>query len=114
MNPMQHENTLRNKGNKIKKGWLKNNNPAGDPNKALRCGAKTRRGTSCKAPAMPNGRCRMHGGKSTGPRTPEGLERSRRANWKHGHYSKESNEIYREHRRLIKAYEATLKNILDD
>jgi hypothetical protein len=29
----------------------------------------------------------MHGGKSTGPRTPEGLERSRKANWKHGYYS---------------------------
>jgi hypothetical protein len=25
-----------------------------------------------------------------GPRTPEGLERSRRANWKHGHYSREA------------------------
>jgi len=36
-----------------------------------------------------NGRCRVHGGKSTGPRTPEGLERSRRANWKHGYYSRE-------------------------
>jgi hypothetical protein len=36
---------------------------------------------------MPNGRCRMHGGKSTGPITCEGLENSRRANWKHGHYS---------------------------
>jgi len=32
----------------------------------------------------------MHGGKSTGPRTPEGLERSRKANWKHGYYSAES------------------------
>jgi len=32
---------------------------------------------------MPNGRCKVHGGKSTGPRTPEGLQRSRRANWKH-------------------------------
>ena len=29
-------------------------------------------------------------GKSTGPRTPEGLERSRRANWKHGCYSREA------------------------
>jgi hypothetical protein len=36
---------------------------------------------------MGNGRCRMHGGKSTGPRTPEGLERSRRAKLKHGVYS---------------------------
>ena len=39
---------------------------------------------------MPNGRCKFHGGKSTGPRTPEGLERSRRANWKHGHFSREA------------------------
>ena len=39
---------------------------------------------------MRNGRCRLHGGKSTGPRTPEGRERSRRSNWKHGHYSAEA------------------------
>src|SRR2546421_6530146 len=43
----------------------------------------------CRGAAMPNGRCKVHGGKSTGPRTPEGLERSRRANWKHGHFSRE-------------------------
>ena len=36
------------------------------------------------------GRCKVHGGKSTGPRTPEGLERSRRANWKHGRFSREA------------------------
>jgi hypothetical protein len=30
------------------------------------------------------------GGKSTGPRTPEGLERSKRAHWKHGHFSREA------------------------
>ena len=54
-----------------------------------RCGAKTRDsgGSFCQQPAMPNGRCRLHGGKSTGPRTAIGLERSRRANWKHGYYS---------------------------
>jgi hypothetical protein len=34
--------------------------------------------------------CKLHGGKSTGPRTPEGLERSRRANWKHGYYSRQA------------------------
>jgi hypothetical protein len=57
---------------------------------APRCGAKgKRRGEPCRAPAMPNGRCRMHGGASTGPRTPEGLARSRKANWKHGRYSAE-------------------------
>ncbi len=36
---------------------------------------------------MANGRCRMHGGPSTGPRSPEGLERSRRARWIQGWYS---------------------------
>ena len=38
---------------------------------------------------LPLRRDRLHGGKSTGPRTPEGLERCRTANWKHGMYSKE-------------------------
>src|SRR6266511_2733156 len=57
-------------------------------NAAPRCGARSKRtGKPCQAAAMPNGRCKLHGGKSTGPRTPEGLERSRRANWKHGHFS---------------------------
>lgn len=37
---------------------------------------------------MRNGRCRMHGGPSTGPRTPEGLERSRNARKTHGYYSR--------------------------
>src|SRR5262249_9283954 len=44
----------------------------------------------CRAAAMLNGRCKVHGGKSTGPRTPEGLERSKRARWKHGYYSREA------------------------
>jgi hypothetical protein len=68
-------------------GRLRNGNRPGDPNAAPRCGAKTRLRLPCQAPAMANGRCRLHGGKSTGPRTPEGLERCRRANWKHGRYS---------------------------
>lgn len=32
-----------------------------------RCGAKTRSGDPCQSRQMANGRCRMHGGKSTGP-----------------------------------------------
>src|SRR5262249_46350277 len=60
-------------------------------NAAPRCGARCKRtGKPCRGAAMPNGRCKLHGGKSTGPRTPEGLERSRRANWKHGHFSREA------------------------
>jgi len=37
----------------------------------------------------------MHGGMSTGPRTPEGLERSRRARWVHGRHSREALEARR-------------------
>src|SRR5262245_5816506 len=60
-------------------------------NAAPRCGARSKRtGKPCRGAAMPNGRCKLHGGKSTGPCTPEGLERSRRANWKHGHFSREA------------------------
>jgi hypothetical protein len=70
-----------------RKNWLNNGNPPGDPRNAPRCGAKTRSGKPCQAPGMANGRCRMHGGASTGPRTAEGLANSRRSRWKHGRYS---------------------------
>jgi hypothetical protein len=49
------------------------------------CGAKTRRGTQCRCRMIyANGRCRFHGGLSTGPRTREGKLRSTRniANWR--------------------------------
>ena len=43
----------------------------------MRCGAMTRKGTPCQAgPFGKGGRCRFHGGASTGPRTPEGKARS--------------------------------------
>jgi hypothetical protein len=39
----------------------------------MRCGAHARStGQPCKAKAMANGRCRNHGGLSSGPKTPEG------------------------------------------
>lgn len=71
-------------------GILRNGNPSGDPRRSPRCGAKNRSGGPCRAPALwstKSGRytrCRMHGGASTGPKTPEGLEKCRRANWKDG------------------------------
>lgn len=50
------------------------------------CGAKCRDGRSCKAKAVVskmgkpiNGRCRMHGGLSTGAKTQEGKDKSREA-----------------------------------
>ena len=52
---------------------------------APRCGACSRRtGSPCQKPAMPNGKCRLHGGASTGARTAEGLARCRSAPVKHG------------------------------
>ena len=50
------------------------------------CGAKSRRNKNapCKQYPMKNGRCRMHGGKSTGAKTTEGKVRSALANYKHG------------------------------
>lgn len=80
--------------------WLKNGNIALDLRTLPRCGARNRAGASCGQPAMKNGRCRFHGGKSTGPRTPEGLARSRNARWKNGEYS----AVAKEERRWITAY----------
>ena len=60
-------------------------------NAAPRCGAKKRRKkTPCGSPAMTNGRCRIHGGLSTGPKTVEGIENIRKAQTKHGQRSAEA------------------------
>jgi hypothetical protein len=93
-----------------RQGWLKNGNPPGDFTKATRCGAKNRRGLPCQAPAMNNGRCRLHGGKSTGPRTPEGLERMRKAKTKHGLYTAEAVEL----RRLVNSMLREARGHLQD
>jgi hypothetical protein len=66
-------------GNPMPRGRLNNGNRGGDLSKALRCGAKTRTGGSCRQPAMTNGRCRLHGGKSPG--APRG---DRNGNYRHG------------------------------
>lgn len=50
-----------------------------------RCGAKTRKGTPCRAKPLPGKRrCKFHGGMSTGPKTPEGkaqISKSQRKRW---------------------------------
>jgi hypothetical protein len=69
------------------RGRLRHGNPSGDFLAAPRCGARTRAGCACRQPAMANGRCRFHGGKSTGPRTAAGLANSRAARRTHGGYS---------------------------
>ena len=66
-------------------------NPRGNPASAPRCGARTRAGRPCQAPAVTGKtRCRMHGGRSTGARTPEGLARLRAAATIHGVYGPEA------------------------
>jgi len=70
-----------------RRGHLRNGARPGDFLAAPRCGARTRAGTCCRQPAMKNGRCRLHGGLSTGPRTPEGRVRCAAARLIHGGYS---------------------------
>jgi hypothetical protein len=77
-------------------GPLRSGNPRGNPNLAPRCGARTRAGCPCQAPALRGKRrCRMHGGASTGPRTAEGLARLRAARTTHGGYSAEMRSFHR-------------------
>ena len=59
---------------------------------------------------MANGRCRLHGGKSTGPRTAEGLERMRRAKTKHGLYSAETQQLMR----AVRALRRDARRVADD
>jgi hypothetical protein len=61
---------------------------------------------------MKNGRCRVHGGASTGARTPEGLERCRLAPWKHGRWTAEARTDARlrgEARRMMAGLRALLR-----
>lgn len=75
-------------------------------NNACRCGARTRKLKSCEAPAMPNGRCRMHGGKSTG--APSG---NKHGKYKNGYYTKTAIEERRQLHNLIKQVKNSLKDL---
>lgn len=92
------------------RGWLKNGGTPGNPLNAPRCGAKTRKGTPCRSAAMKNGRCRMHGGSSTGPRTPEGIDRIRASRTKHGRYSAASIAARRQARAALREIRALLRS----
>jgi hypothetical protein len=95
----------------MKRGWLKNGNLSGDLSMAARCGAKNRRGLPCQCPAMSNGRCRLHGGKSTGPRTADGIERIRRAVTKDGRYTKAARAEHERYRELLNNCREVLQEI---
>jgi hypothetical protein len=79
---------------------------------AARCGARTRSGGACRGPAMANGRCRMHGGASTGPRTVAGRERARRAGWKHGGRSAEAMAERKAAAALLRRLRALIRDVV--
>lgn len=78
-----------------------------------RCKAKcrTRNGETCRNLSMANGRCRMHGGKSTGPKTSEGKASNKMKNWKHGYFSMEKRLENRIFQSQIKQYKQNLNNL---
>jgi hypothetical protein len=68
----------------------------------MRCLARTRRGTPYQSSAMKSGRCRMHGGPSTG--APEGNKNA----YKHGRYMGEAIEERRVLRAMVKGFRNNL------
>ena len=62
-----------------------------------RCGARTRGGRPCWRPAMPNGKCRIHGGLSPG--APRGSANGR---FKDGYWTREAVEERQFVRSLLK------------
>jgi hypothetical protein len=65
-----------------------------------RCGARTRTGNPCQSPAMPNGRCRLHGGLSPG--APKGNRNA----FRHGRYSAKAIASRREVAALVRSMRA--------
>ena len=66
-------------------------------NDTPRCGARTRSGAPCRCPAMPNGKCRIHGGLSPG--APRGAANGR---FRDGYWTREAVAERRFIRSLLK------------
>ena len=73
---------------------------------SIECKAKARTNNykPCRQPAMANGRCRLHGGRSSGPKTKEGKQRIKLANTRHGFYSEKAIAESRVFKDIMKAY----------
>lgn len=79
-----------------------------EQNDTKRCAAKTKSGAPCqKHQIAGRTRCRLHGGLSTGPKTPEGKAACVAAHWKHGRrsraYVEARKQIWAELRRVERA-----------
>jgi hypothetical protein len=79
------------------------------PVQSRKCGAHCRTtGQPCRTWAMPNGKCKMHGGKSPG--APRG---AKHPNWQGGKYSHEGLELRKGLRAMRRDGEALLAVSLD-
>ena len=77
-----------------------------------RCGAKTRQGLPCKRPANKrNGRCRLHGGRSIGPKSAEGRAKIAAANTTTGQHTKAMIAKRREDAKIAKGLRDRLRVI---
>jgi hypothetical protein len=73
---------------------------------AARCGARTRKGSECRSPAVRGkARCRMHGG-AKGSGGPRG---DRNGNFKHGLHTREASAIRRELRARVREIKALVE-----
>jgi len=75
------------------------------------CGAKTKQDTFCQGNVLKNGRCRLHGGLSTGAKTEAGIQRQRIAHLKHGYYTNDAIAQRKQLRQLLKASNQLLAEI---
>lgn len=80
------------------------------PHDSSMCGAKARTNDyrPCRPVSMANGRCNLHGGKSTGAKTAKGRLIQKMASWKHGMRSKEAIAEAKMVRQMIKAFSQQL------
>ena len=67
------------------------------------CGVRTRLGRSCRQPAMKNGRCRLHGGKS--------LSGKAHGRYVHGRRTKEAIEQQRQLKQLLRESKEFLQRL---
>ncbi len=82
-------------------GPLRNGNPRRDLATLPCCGARTRAALQCRQPAMRNGRCRFHGGKSTGATTETGRAALSAKATRHGFHTAEGRRFLALGRRLL-------------
>ena len=77
------------------------------------CGAKARTtGEPCKRLARRgSGRCRYHGGRSTGPKSAVALDALKKRMTKHGWFAREARDARKEQRAALRALKAAARKM---